>query len=337
MHKGICFAGNLLVDQIKFVNQYPNPSALTSITETDLSLGGLVCNCAVDAAKLDPSIALTAIGIVGADSAGDYILEQLHKYPSINTSGIRKAGITSFTDVMTEPHGRRTFFHYRGANALLRPDDLPFDTLQADILHIGYILLLDTLDGPDPDYATALCRVLAHARAQGMRTSVDVVSEEGARFTKLVPPALQYTDYCFLNEIEAERTTGIPLRSGKTLLTKNFSPCLQALARMGVARWAIIHTPEISYGLDVASNSYWCEPSFKLPAKLNISSVGAGDAYATGMLLSAYYGWSMQRAMHTAAAVAAYSLRGKGASDSIQRLPRILTEMEAFQQEIIGG
>lgn len=334
MRKGICFAGSLIVDQLKFVQQYPNPGTLTSITDIESSMGGLVCNCAVDAAKLDPSVPITALGIVGNDTAGDYIFSELGKYPSIDTSGIRREGSTSFTDVVTEPDSRRTFFHYRGADSRLSPSDFSFQTIQADILHIGYILLLDKLDGPDPEYPTALCRVLANARSYGLRTSVDVVSEESKRFALLVPPALQYTDYCFLNEIEAERTTGISLRTGDILRTENFIPCLEALAKMGVSRWVVIHTPEISCGLDVEAGVHWCEPSFKLPAGFAISSVGAGDAYATGMLLGAYYGWDFKKAMHTAAAVAAYSLSGRGASDAIKILPEILTDMKKYK---IGG
>jgi len=331
MHRGICFAGNLIADQLKFVEKYPNPGTLTSITQAESSIGGLVCNCAVDMAKLDPNVPVTALGIAGNDSTGDYIISQLGKYPSIDISGIRREGVTSFTDVVTEPDGRRTFFHCRGANALLKPEDFPFSNLQADILHVGYILLLDTLDGPDPDYPTALCRVLAEARMHGLRTSVDVVSEEGERFARLVPPALQYADYCFLNEIEAERTTGIPLRTCGTLLINNIEKCLRELERMGVSRWVAIHTPEISCGLDVETDVCHYKPSYKLPNGFAISAVGAGDAYATGMLLGAYYGWDIGKSMHAAAAVAAYSLSGLGGSDALKPLPKIMAEIEAWQ------
>lgn len=332
MRKGLCFAGNAIVDQVKFVEQYPTPGTLTSITDTALSLGGLMCNCALDAARLDPNIPISAIGVVGTDDAGDYILGQLKQHPSIDLSGIRRAGMTSFTDVITEPGGRRTFFHYRGSNALLGPDDFAFGRIRANILHIGYVLLLDTLDAPDPNDTTTLCRVLKSARKHGIRTSVDVVSEEGARFARLVPPALRYTDYCFLNEIEAERTTGIQLRDGDVLQRDNFIPCLRALTDMGVARWAVIHTPELSYGLDIKTGGYWCEPSFNLPKGFIVSAVGAGDAFATGMLLGAYYGWSLRKAMHMATAVAGYSLSGRGASDAIKPMVEILADMRQFKQ-----
>lgn len=337
MRKGLCFAGNAIADQIKFVEQYPCPGTLTTITSTGTSLGGLLCNCALDTARLDPHVPVSAIGVVGQDGAGEEILKQLQAYPSIDISGIRRCGTTSFTDVVTETDGRRTFFHFRGSNALLGPDDFLFERIRADILHIGYILLLDKLDGPDPQYETALCRVLADARKHGIRTSVDVVSEEGSRFSRLVPPALRYTDYCFLNEIEAERTTGIVLRKEGHLYQENFLPCLRALAAMGVERWAVIHMPELAYGLDMKTGSDWCEPSFALPEGFAVSSVGAGDAFAAGMLLGAYYGWSLRKAMHMASAVAGYSLSGRGASDAMKPLAEILAEMAVFQKQKIGG
>ena len=55
---------------------------------------------------------------------------------------------------------------------------------------------------------------------RGIKTSIDVVSEASDRFTRLVPPALKYTDYCIINELEAGQSTGVALRDedGQLLL-----------------------------------------------------------------------------------------------------------------------
>ena len=332
MNKGIAFAGNLNVDQIKFIEQYPSPQALTSILEIKKTLGGLVCNCAIDVAKLDSSIPLKAIGIVGEDDAGDFVLEEMKRYPSISCEAVKRTGQTSFTDVMTQPDGGRTFFQYRGANALLCPEDFDFNSIEANILHIGYILLLDGLDAPDPEYPTALCRVLKNAKDYGIKTSIDVVSEEGDRFSKLVPPALQYTDYCMINEIEAGRTTGILLRDGEKLIEENMKPCLKKLAELGVHEWVVIHTPELSCGYDVMNDKFYFEKSWDIPDGFKKSSVGAGDAFASGMLIGAYYGWDLGKAIHIAGAIAAYSLSGFGSSNAIKALPELLEEMKKYQK-----
>src|SRR5438132_12331776 len=122
---------------------------------------------------------------------------------------------------MTEQNrGRRTFFHARGANALWRGDDLNFSRNTARIFHLGYLLLLDALDAPDPKFGTRAARLLAEAQNAGIKTSVDVVSEESDRFAKIVNPALKYVDYCILNEIEAGKTTGLTIRQADGSLDK---------------------------------------------------------------------------------------------------------------------
>ena len=331
MKKGIAFAGNLIVDQIKYIGRYPPPHTLATIRDTALSTGGLACNCAMTMAKLDPSVPVQVLGIVGGDEMGEYILRQFSAFPSIDVSGILRMGSTSYTDVMIDDDGGRTFFHYRGANAQLTPDLIDLTALCADILHIGYILLMDGLDAPDPEYETAMCRVLAKARAAGIATSIDVVTEDGARFAKFVPPALAYTDYCIINEMEAERTTEIPLRGENgQIKMDNLRPACEKLIAMGVSRWAVIHMPELSCGIS-KDGHYVQRDSWKIPKGFKKSSVGAGDAFAVGILYGAYQGWSLDRSIETAGAIAAWSLSGPGATDAVIPLPELMREMEKFQ------
>ena len=294
-------------------------------------MGGAVCNCAVDMARLDSSLPLKTIGIVGDDEAGDFVLRQLSRYSNIDTAGVRREGSTSYTDVMTQRDGSRTFFHFRGSNALLGPEHFDFSKIEADILHIGYILLLDRLDSPDENYPTAMCRVLDNAHAHGIETSIDLVSEDSDRFSAIVAPALRYADYCIINEIEASRTTGIELRDGDTPLEGNLLPCLRKLVSFGVAKWAVIHMPEMSCGYDSRRHEYFMEPSWNIPPGFKRSSVGAGDAFACGILFGAYNGWDLRKSLHTAGAIAAFSLSGLGASDAIKPLEDIMTEMAAYQ------
>jgi sugar/nucleoside kinase (ribokinase family) len=213
-----------------------------------------------------------------------------------------------------------------GAGAKLTPSYFDFDKMKADILHIGYILLLDGLDAPDAEYGTALSRVLADARAHGIATSVDVVSEDSDRYADIVPPALKYADYCIMNEIEAGHTTGIPIRNGTALNEGNIETCVRELASRGVSRWAVVHMPEMSAAYDVENGEYYVEPSMKTPAGFIASSVGAGDAFAVGTLYGAYNGWGMKESIHAASMIAAYSLSGKGASDAIRPFGEMLEE-----------
>jgi sugar/nucleoside kinase (ribokinase family) len=238
MKRGIAVAGNMLVDILYPIQGLPGAGELTTIQEgISRSVGGAVCNVIVDLAKLDPQLALQALGRVGTDAEGDFVLSTLKTHEHIDLSQVKREGITSFTAVMADTvTNQRTFFHYRGANARFDVTDIDWNRVDAVLLHIGYILLLDALDETDKEYGTRMARLLHDAQAHGIKTSIDVVSESGDRFKRLVPPALRYTDYCVINELEAQQSTGIPLRDEHgALIESNIPEALQKLMDMGVS------------------------------------------------------------------------------------------------------
>ena len=71
-------------------------------------------------------------------------------------------------------------------------------------------MLLNRLDSPDEEYGTAMARLLHRIQQSGLRTSIDVVTESGNRYKTLVPPSLKFTDYCCINETEAQMITDGP-------------------------------------------------------------------------------------------------------------------------------
>src|SRR5690242_11645540 len=203
--KGLLAGGNWIIDQVKMIDVYPQPEQLGNIRSQSQGTGGAAYNVLIDLAKSGAPFPLMAAGLVGQDTLGDLILQDCRSNQiDVRHLGRTSKAPTSYTDVMTEQgHGRRTFFHARGANALWRGADLDFSRTRARIFHLGYLLLLDALDEPDAKYGTRAARLLATAQSTGIKTSVDVVSEDSDRFPKIVIPALKYVDYCILNEIEA--------------------------------------------------------------------------------------------------------------------------------------
>ena len=267
MKKGICCAGNMIVDITYPIETWPKQNELTHITEgIQSSTGGSVCNTITDIARLDPTMPLVASGFAGYDAEGDFILEEMGKYPNIDLSMVQRNERTSFTAVMSNNQTKeRTFFQHAGANAYYCEDHIDWNKLDVDIFHIGYILLLPALDVPDTEYGTKMARLLYRAQKAGMKTSIDVVSEAGERFAKLVTPALKYTNYCVINELEAQQTTGVRLRDEDgTLHIDNMESALRKLKELGVSDWAVIHCPEIGCGLD-EQGRYFAVPSLKLP------------------------------------------------------------------------
>lgn len=318
--KGIAVAGNAIVDLLYPIHGMPAPGELTTITgEAQRSSGGLLCNCALDLALLDPELPVIAMGRVGTDPEGDVVLGAMGCCPNIDLSRMRREGVTSFTLVMfDEVTKQRTFYHCRGGNAAFCEDDIPWDELDVDILHVGYILLLDALDAPDDEYGTKMARLLHSAQARGIKTSVDLVTETGDRARKLAPPSLKYTDYCIINESEAEAVTGVALRNENgALLTENLPAALQAMKDLGVSTWAVIHCPELGCGQDENGN-YVCVPSLRLPEGYIKGSVGAGDAFCSGVLYAAWNGETLESALKLGAASAACSLSQPSATGGMR-------------------
>jgi sugar/nucleoside kinase (ribokinase family) len=318
--KGICVAGNMSVDILYSVRGMPQPGELTTIHDVKRSTGGALCNVIGDLAIMDNALHLTALGRVGTDSEGDFVLETLRSHKNIDLSMIKREGKTSFTAVMADEISKeRTFFHYRGANAAFCEDDIDWDKIPCALLHIGYILLLDALDEEDSECGTKMARLLCRARERGIKTSIDVVSETGDRFRRLVPPALKYADYCVINEIEAEQVTGIKLRDDKnSLIHANIPKALEAIRSFGVSGWSVIHCPEGGYGLD-QKGVYTESPAVDLPASAIKGKVGAGDAFCAGTLYAVSQNESLEEGLELGNAAAAASLTRPGAVEGMMK------------------
>ena len=326
MRKGICVAGNLIVDITYPIERWPRQSELTTITDgITRSVGGAVCNVITDLAKLDETLPLSALGVIGEDAEGEFILEQLGRHENIDLSLLGRKGTTSFTAVMSDNRTKaRTFFQYRGANALFDESFIDWDRIDAEILHVGYILLLDALDQADGEYGTKMARLLAEAQSRGIRTSIDVVTESGDRFRTLVPPALRYTDYCVINELEAQQITGVLLRDEEEkLYPEHMEEALRKMKELGVSTWAVIHCPEGGYGLD-EKNHFLTVRSLKLPEGYIKGTVGAGDAFCAGVLYGAEKGWSLAESVRLGTCAAAASLSEAGATEGMRPAAEVL-------------
>ena len=320
MGKGICVAGNMIVDIIYPIEGFPNRGQLVHIHDgISRAVGGAVCNVIVDLAKLDPEMPLYALGAVGDDSEGDLIMKTIGEHANINTDNVVREGISAFTAVMSDRiSNERTFFTYLGANGKWDGSNIDWSKVKGNIFHIGYILLLNALDQEDPEYGTKMARLLHDAQQHGLKTSVDVVSEASDRFTRLVPPAMKYTDYCIINEVEAQQTTGITLRNeAGELVVENIPAALREMKRLGVSTWAVIHCPEGGYGLD-ENDEYVALGSLKLPEGYIKGTVGAGDAFCAGVLYGAEKGRSLADAIDLGIASAAASLSQPGSTEGMR-------------------
>lgn len=332
MSKGISVAGNMVVDTLYPIEGWPSQGELVHILDgISKTTGGAVCNVIVDLAKLDPEMPLYAVGKNGSDAEGQLVMEKLTAHANIDVSNVICEGISAFTAVMSDQKSKqRTFFTYLGANAQFDESCINWDNIKGDIFHIGYILLLNALDQPDDEYGSKMARLLHHAQQHGLKTSIDVVSEASDRFSRLVPPAMKYADYCIINEIEAQQSTGIKLRTDDGLLLEgNIPEALAEMKKMGVSTWAVIHCPEGGYGLD-ENNEYVSLRSLKLPEGYIKGSVGAGDAFCAGVLYGAEKKFTLSQAIDMGIASAAASLSEPGSTEGMRPAAEVLKLLEMY-------
>ena len=273
MKGGIAVAGSILVDSINEISAYPQAGELTKIKSVQKAVGGCVPNVAIDLKRLCPDLTVKAVGKIGADENGEYIKYVLGE----NGVDISNVSIgtdkTSFTEVMSVTGGQRTFFTYAGASGDFGVEDVPMSALNVKMLHLGYFLLLDKIDNGDGEL------ILKKAKEQGIKTSIDLVSENSDRYKSLLP-CLKYVDNLIINEVEAGALVGIEPKR------ENLIGIAQELKGYGVRERVIIHTPEV--GICVSKSGVEFVPAYDLPKNFVVGTTGAGDAFCAGALLGIY-------------------------------------------------
>lgn len=316
---GIACAGNFILDRVKFIDVYPAQDALANIGSESQSNGGAAYNVLLDLANLGADFPLEAIGCVGDDATGRFVIDDCAAHGvDVGQLHAISGTPTSYTDVMTvRSTGRRTFFHQRGANAHLGAEHFDFPKLRSGHLHLGYILLLDRLDALDDEYGTVAARVLSTAQASGLTTSIDVVSEDSDRFRSRVLPALAHVDVAFMNEFEASRTSGVPIVVGGEIDRDGLESAAQAILDEGRMGLLVIHTPRSGFAW-TRDGQFFEQGSVKMPTDRVVSTVGAGDAFAAGFLLAWRSGQAVPEALRLGVCAAASCVTAAGTSEGVR-------------------
>lgn len=331
---GIVCAGNWIVDRVKIIDRLPGKGMLGSIISETLASGGSSFNVLADLGKMGTPFPLAGIGVIGNDSGRDFIHSICRPLKiDISRLVVLNEMSTSYTDVMTDQEtGVRVFYHYRGANARFSHEHVQIKNLPFRIFHLGYLLLLDGMDKPDPDCGTVAAKLLKKVQEAGIKTSVDVVSEESDRFRKIVPASLPYTNYLILNEIEAGRTTEHKVRdnSGK-LIPRGIIDSVDALYNLGNMELVAVHMPEGVY-LRTKEGKQYAQGSLNLPDNYIKGTVGAGDAFCAGMLYGLHEGWDPAKTLKLGSCAAAACLAQPGATDGLLPLNKVMELGDRFPE-----
>lgn len=308
-------AGCWTADRIKRIDTWPEQDTLAHIATIDRHGGGSAHNVAHALKRLEPALPVEAIGLLGNDSDGDFLFEgaraagidvaQLHRSDAVQTS---------FTDVMSVAStGRRTFFHYAGADDALTPEHFDVARCRARVLHLGLLGLHATLDAPWQDEANGWVSVLKAAQRAGITTNLELVSIDALRQRRIALPCLPHLDLLIVNDQEigalADRVT---VTDGHT----DVAACEAALhdvMALGSMSLAAVHWPGGAIAL-TRDGTLHRQTARPVAPQHIVSAVGAGDAFAAGMLLTLHEGGGVDAALSLAHRAAAASL---GAADSV--------------------
>lgn len=328
---GIIAAGSWTVDRIKLVDVWPQEEHLATIVGTDRQGGGSGHNLGVDIRKLDPSIAVEAIGLSGTDADGTFI-KHIATQAGIDTTQLHQCNDaeTSFTDVITvSSTGRRTFFHYPGTNDLLTPEHFDFSNCKGRILHLGLLGVHATMDAAWQQDPNGWVSVLKAAHRAGINTNLELVSIAADRIRQLALPCIPYLDTLIVNEFElgAVADTNICNQDG-TINQQRYIQAAQSLFSLsaqhkGSLQLIVVHSPTTAIAVTPDSNITRLD-SFMVESSNIVSSVGAGDAFAAGMLYGIHEGWQIEASLELAHATAAASLRSPTTVGSVESVQVVL-------------
>ena len=318
---GIAVGGTIIVDTINVISRYPSVGELAHISLVSKAVGGCVPNVAVDLKQIDPGMQVSAIGNVGSDEDGTLVRKVLSSY-GVDISAMKDVPEkTDCTQVMSVAGGQRTFFTYSGASAQFGVEDIDFTVLNARILHMGYFLLLEKIDAGDG------AEILKRATEAGIKTSIDLISENSDRYKNVIP-CLLYTDYLIINEVEAGRIAGIDCAE------ENIPSVAERLLELGVREKVIIH---FSRGSVCASRNgnVTALGSFVLPEGYIKGTTGAGDAFCAGALYGIYNGLSDEKILEYGTVCATMALREQDAVSGLTDIATALEKCRGYERRIL--
>jgi sugar/nucleoside kinase (ribokinase family) len=198
------------------------------------------------------------------------------------------------------------------------------------MFHFGYLLTMDAMDASDPEFGTVAARFLCDLQTRGIRTSIDLVSEDSHRFEKIVPPSLPYVNYCIINDFEAEKLSGVNLRREGRLIEGNLRRSAELILDLGVRDLVVIHFPEGAYLLTHDGRAA-IQPSLDLPNDVVVCAVGAGDSFCAGVLYGIHQEWSLTDTLQFAVCAGARNLLDLSTTGAIIRWREILKMKNTYR------
>ena len=288
--------------------EFPAPGQLVTIDEMPFAVGGCAANVAVNLTTQGVDAEL--LGCLGKDADGQ-MLQQILRDRGVNCERVVWVDhlSTSKTVILLIVGQDRRYVHLIGANAALTAEHFEQAWLsELDLFYLGGVF---AMPGLDPD---RLLGVLKFCRTAGVSTVLDVVIPQGFKDQSSLQQLLPYVDYFLPNDEEAAQITGC----------KSSTDQLQCLQEMGAK--TVIITRGRSGVAAIQDDVFWELGAYNVPA---IDPSGAGDAFASGLIVGILRGWAMPEILRYASAVGASAIRAVGTTTSVFRESEAINFVES--------
>jgi len=267
------------------------------IDELTLAVSGAAGVAAIAAAKM--GLKTRAVGGVGEDLMGDWVLERLNHF-GVDTSMMQhKPGWkTSSSIVTTRADGSRPALHMKGATGNFVVDEKDFPKIaDAKVVHLGGVGLMDAMDG---EHNAKLTR---YAKEHGCITTVDIFAGSADDLPD-VAAVLPYTDYFMPSIEEAHALSGI----------EDLVDCTKFFHDRGVACCVF------TLGADGAYYSHIDGTRFRVPAfDIQVKcTCGCGDAFDAGFAVALCHGFDPETTVRFAQATSALNATGLGSQAGVE-------------------
>jgi sugar/nucleoside kinase (ribokinase family) len=277
------------------------------IDEIRMTVAGTAAGTAIDLAKLGADV--VAMGALGADELGDFVVTTMSRYGVDTTRLVRKPGVqTSASILPIRPNGERPAFHVVGANASFELSDVDWDVVAStEYLHVGGTFAMRRFDG------NPAAEVLRFAKEHGVVTTMDVLGVRHPEPLPVLEPSLRYLDYFMPNLAEARRICGLtdPVETARFFVERGARGAALKMDERG----SVIVTLDAEYRL----------PAFEVPV---VDSTGCGDAYCAGFIVGLSMGWDVEQAGRLATAAAGLVAGGLGSDAGIVDLAQTLAFLD---------
>ena len=274
---------------------------------------GNAMNQAISSSMLGLKTALYTV--IGDDSAGDDILEQLKKY-KIGTEYVQKdienptnvSGVVSF-------QGERTILVYH----IERQYDLPME------MKTKWIYL--TSVGPQSVVSEAHNQVLTYLEANpSVKLAFNPGTHQMHMGLEALKPLFARSEILFMNKEEYERVLGIPTGADVKHL-------MSEMRKHGVKICVLTDGPKGSYSYD--GEKFLQLDIFDGPV---VERTGCGDAYGAGFTAARVYELSIEESMRCGTLNSAYVIRIPGPQNGLlekEEMISLLLDKKGFKPKEI--